>query len=204
MDDLHVNGELVAVVVEDKDADAATAGLERVVQTRPEVGLVDDGQALLDITSLGHGNDVAVGHVEDAVLLEDRAEHGLDDNAGGRVGDERGLLVQLLGEEVHTKVAVLAGGVGDGDLDDLAGAALQHQEVTDANMVAGNGDGVGQVVTAASLAADGGGTAGRSHWAGFLVDLNVNLLTTTAWVGNTVGKLVDAVTERVVVACATV
>lgn len=113
VDNLHVNGELAALVVQDEDADAAAAGLESIGQTRPQVGLVNDRQALLNITGLGHGNNVATLHVQDTVLLEDRAEHGLDNNAGGRVGDKGRLLMQLLGEQVNTEVAVLAGGIGD-------------------------------------------------------------------------------------------
>ena len=202
MHDLHVNGKLVAVVVENKDTDAATTSVESTRQASPEVGLLANSEALLDVTVLGHGGDVALGHVQDAVLLEDGAHHGLDNNAGGRVGDVRGLLVELLGEQVNTEVAVLASGSRDGDLDDLAGAALEHQEVTNANVMAGNGDGVGQVavaVTAAGLATVRG-TAGRSHWCGaLLTDLDVNVLTTTGVV-DAVGKLVDALTERVVVA----
>lgn len=139
MDDLHLNSELMAAVVEDQDTDAAAAGLESLLQTRPQVGLVNDLEALLDVAGLGHGGDVAVSHVEDAVLLEDGAEHGLDNNAGGRVGDEGGLLVQLLGEEVNTKVAVLASGGRGRDADDLAWSALEHQEVTQADVVAGDG-----------------------------------------------------------------
>lgn len=110
VDDSHLNSELTAAIVENEDTDAAAARLESLLETRPQVGLVNDGQALLDITSLGHGGDVAVSHVEDTVLLEDGAEHGLDNNAGGRVGNEGRLLVQLLGEEVNTEVAVLASG----------------------------------------------------------------------------------------------
>merc|ERR1712000_557941 len=100
VDDLHVDSELAATVVEDEDTDGAATGLESLAETGIEVGLVNDGETLLDVASLGHGDDLALLHVEDAVLLEDRAEHGLDDNTGGGVGDERGLLVQLLGEEV--------------------------------------------------------------------------------------------------------
>lgn len=50
MDDLHVNGELATVVVENKDADGATAALEGIVKTSPEVGLVNNWERLLDIT----------------------------------------------------------------------------------------------------------------------------------------------------------
>lgn len=203
MHHLHVHGELVAVVIEDEDADAAAASVESAGQTSPEVGLLADGKVLLDVTGLGHGDDVAVSHVQDAVLLEDGAHHGLHNNAGGGVGDVRGLLVELLGEQVNTEVAVLAGGSRDGDLDDLAGTALEHQEVTDADVVAGDGDGVGQVavaVVATARLTSVGGTAGRSHGCGaLLTDLDVDLLTTTGVV-DAVGKLVDALTERVVVA----
>jgi hypothetical protein len=143
VDDSHLNSELTAAIVENEDTDAAAARLESLLETRPQVGLVNDGQALLDITSLGHGGDEAVSHVEDTVLLEDGAEHGLDNNAGGGVGNERRLLVQLLGEEVNTEVAVLASGRRGRDADDLAGTALQHQEVTQADVVAGDGDSVG-------------------------------------------------------------
>jgi hypothetical protein len=145
VDDLHVDSHLTTMVADDEDTDAATARLERLLQTGPQVALVNDRQVLLDVTSLGHGDNGAVLHVKDTVLLEDGAEHGLDDDAGCRVGDERRLLVQLLGEEVDTKVAVLAGSRRGGDADDLAGAALQDEDVTQADVVAWDGDGVGGV-----------------------------------------------------------
>ena len=147
MDDLHVNGELTSTVVEDEDTNGATARLESAAEAGVEVGLVNDRETLLDVTSLGHGNDLTLLHVEDTVLLEDRAEHGLNDNTGGRVGDERGLLVKLLGEEVDTKVAVLTGSRGGRDADDLAGAALEHQEITQTDVVAWDADGVGNTVS---------------------------------------------------------
>jgi hypothetical protein len=50
--------------------------------------------------------------------------------------------MQLLGEEVDAQVSMLAGGVGGGDLDDLARATLKHQEVTDSDVVGGDGNGV--------------------------------------------------------------
>jgi hypothetical protein len=51
--------------------------------------------------------------------------------------------VQLLGEEINTQVAVLASGSGGSDADDLARTTLKDQEITKADVVAGNGDGVG-------------------------------------------------------------
>ena len=90
----------------------------------------------------GRGHTSAILEVEDTVLLEDRAEHGLDDDARAGVRDERRLLVQLLGEEVDAQVAVLAGRGRSRDADDLAGTALQDQQVADADVVGWDGDGV--------------------------------------------------------------
>lgn len=169
VDDSHLNSELTAAIVENEDTDAAAARLESLLETRPQVGLVNDGQALLDITGLGHGGDEAVSHVEDTVLLEDGAKHGLDNDAGGRVGNEGRLLVQLLGEEVNTEVAVLASGRRGRDANDLARTALEHQEVTQADVVAGDGDSVGLL-----LGGRGGCTVRRVS---ILVNINnINLL----------------------------
>lgn len=143
VDDLHVDGHLATVVGDDEDTDGAAARLESLLEAVPEGALVDDGEVLLDIAGLGHGDDGAILHVEDAVLLEDGAEHGLDDDAGGGVGDEAGLLMELLGEEVDTEVAVLAGGSGGGDADHLARAALEDEDVAETDVVAGDGDGLG-------------------------------------------------------------
>jgi hypothetical protein len=194
VDDLHVDSELLAVVVEDKDAEAATARLEGAREAAGEVGLVNDLEALLDVTSLGHGDNVAVLEVQDTVLLEDGAEHGLDDDAGGGVGDEGGLLVQLLGEEVNTEVAVLASGRRGRDADDLAGAALEHQEVAEADVVAGDGDSVGDIAVAGVTGAGTGGTA-------LLVDIHINVVVVlvATGVGDAVSQLVHAGAEAVVV-----
>lgn len=167
VDDLHLNSELAAAVVENKDTDAAAARLESLLETRPKVGLVNDSKALLDIAGLGHGSDVAVRHVKDTVLLEDRAEHGLDDNAGGRVGNEGRLLVQLLGEEVNTKVAVLASGRRGRDADDLAWSALEHQEVTQTDVVAGDGHSVRLRLGSGSW---------TSRGISIVADININVL----------------------------
>ncbi len=88
MDDLDVDGELAAVVAEDEHANATASGAEGPVDLLPEVGLVEDSEALLDLTRLGHAGEVAVRHVENTVLLEDGTQHGLDDDAGRRVRDE--------------------------------------------------------------------------------------------------------------------
>lgn len=144
MDDLVVDSHLHTIVVDDEDADGATAVVEGLGEAGSKTALVKDGKTLLDVTSLGHGNNTAVfTDVKNAVLLEDRAEHVLNNDRRGGVGDEGGLLVQLLGEEVNTEVAVLASLRRGGDADDLARAALEDQEIANADVVAGDGDGVG-------------------------------------------------------------
>ena len=57
MENLHVDDELAAAIIDDEDPDAATTSLEGFAEAGPEVGLIDDGEGLLDITGLGHGND---------------------------------------------------------------------------------------------------------------------------------------------------
>jgi microcystin degradation protein MlrC len=144
VDNLVVDSHLHTVVVDDEDTDAASAVVERLCQAVEESALVEDGEALLDVTRLSHGNNATVlTDVKNTVLLEDRAEHVLDNDGGSRVGDEAGLLMELLGEEVNTEVAVLASLRRGGDADDLARAALEDQEIANADVVARDGDGVG-------------------------------------------------------------
>jgi len=110
MEDLEVDGELTAMVIEDLDADATTTALEGFRKAGPEVGLIDDGNGLLDITSLGHSNNSAILEIKDTILLEDWAEHSLDDNTWAGVGNEGRLFMQLLGEEINPQVPVLTSG----------------------------------------------------------------------------------------------
>lgn len=177
MDDLHVDGHLATVVGDDEDTDGAAARLESLLETVPERALVNDGEVLLDIASLGHGDDGAVLHVENTVLLEDGAEHGLDDDAGGRVGDEAGLLMELLGEEVDTEVTVLASGGGGGDADDLARAALEDEDIAEADVVAGDGD---------SLGSRAGASAGGGTGRGISLNVAVSVVVVVAHFGRCV------------------
>lgn len=57
VEDSHVADKLTAVVADDEGTDAATARLESALEALVEVGLLADGQVLLDITGLGHGDD---------------------------------------------------------------------------------------------------------------------------------------------------
>jgi hypothetical protein len=73
VDNLVVDSHLHTIVIDDEDADAATAVVERLCQAGDETALVKDGKALLDITRLGHGDNATVlTDVENTVLLEDR------------------------------------------------------------------------------------------------------------------------------------
>lgn len=193
MNNLHVDGELTATVRNDKHADGTTASLESGLQTRPEIALLNDREVLLDVTCLGHGDDRTILDVQDTVLLEDRAKHGLDDNGGGGVRDGAGLLVELLGEEVDTEITVLAGGGRGGDADHLAGAALEDQDIAQADVMAGDGDGGGGVVV--------GSGANTAAGARRRADLGVlNMAGSFMVVKNTVSQLVDTMAEGVVVA----
>lgn len=152
MNDLVVDGQLPTAVVNDQHANAATTVGEGFVEPGPQAVLVNDRQALLDIARLGHSDHAAIiAHIEDTVGLEDRTKHVLDDDGGRGVRDKAGLLVKLLGEEIHPEIAMLARLGRGGDADNLARAALQDQKVTDADMVARNRDGVAGEVTAIAL-----------------------------------------------------
>lgn len=100
--------------------------------------------------------------------------------------------MQLLGEEVNAKVSVLAGGSGGGDADDLARSALQHQEVAEADVMARNGNSVGDI-RATSWA-----RAAVSH-PDLLLNVHVNVVMVVVRVDNLVSKLVDTLAEGVVV-----
>ena len=81
MDDLVVHGELTPSIIDDQYTNTATAVGEGVIESRPQSTLINDWKTLLHIASLGHGNNTAVvANVENAVLLENGAEHVLDDD----------------------------------------------------------------------------------------------------------------------------
>lgn len=81
MDDLEVDSKFMTVIIDDKNTNAATAVVEGFGQAFEEVALVKDAKALLDIAGFGHGDNTAiVTDVKNTVLLEDRAEHVLDDD----------------------------------------------------------------------------------------------------------------------------
>lgn len=102
--------------------------------------------------------------------------------------------MQLPGEQVNTEVTVLACGRRGRDANDLAGTSLKHHEVTNANVVARDGNCVGQIRLAFTAAR----ARGRSRSRAF-VDIHFNVVMASG-MDNLVCKLVHAVAERVVVA----
>lgn len=196
MDDLVVDDELAATVVDDEGTDGTTAVSEGIADALEEVALGDDGETLLDIAGLGHGDEtVVITEVQDAVGLEDGAEHGLDNHGGRGIGDEAGLLLQLAGEEVDTEVTVLAGLGGDRDADHLARAALKDQDVADADEVAGDGDGLASGAAVAGLD-DADVLTGSSD----LTGVGLLMLGVGEGVQDTVGSALNAAAEGVVLA----
>jgi len=65
----------------------------------------------------------------------------VEDNRGRWVRDDTWFLMELLGEEVNTKVSVLTSLGGGSNADDLTWAVLKDHEVTDADVVAWDGEG---------------------------------------------------------------
>lgn len=196
VDDLVVDDELTATVVDDEGTDGTTAVSEGIADTLEEVALGDDIETLLDITALGHGDEtVIITEVQDAVGLEDGTEHGLDNHGGRGVGDKAGLLLQLAGEEVDTEVTVLAGLGGDRDADDLARTTLKDQDVADTDEVAGDGDGLASGAAVTGLD-DANVLTGSSD----LTSVRLLMLGVGEGVHDTVGGALNATAEGVVLA----
>ena len=177
------------------------------------MSLVNDRESLLDVTSLGHTNKAAVvAHVEDAVLLEDGAEHALHNDRGLRIADETRFFLQLAGEEVDTEVSVLACLWGRRDADDLAWSALKDDEVADADELAGDGNSISGAadawlneadVLAVALAVADWTTVAVFFDDDFLADLNIVVavvVTTAEGVDDAVKATLDTAAEGVVLA----
>jgi len=203
VDDLEVNDELTATVIDDEGTDRATTIGKGITDTLEQAALGDDRQTLLDITGLGHGDELAViTEVENTVGLVDGAQHSLDNHGGRGVSDEAGLLLQLAGEQVDTEVAVLAGLGGHGDPDDLAGTALEDQDVANADEVAGDGDGLaGNAASAgldnADLLTDAVREAGG---AALVADDDLLAVVVVEWMHDAVGGTLNTTAEGVVLA----
>lgn len=142
MHDLVVDRQLLAVVADHQHPYGAGALAESLPQLVPQVALVNDLQSLLDLTGLSHGNELAVvADVDEPVLLEDGAEERVEDDGWRWVRDDARLLMKLLGEQVNTEVPVLTSLSRGSDADDLAWAVLKDDQVTDADVMAWDGEG---------------------------------------------------------------
>ena len=206
MDNLVVNHQLSATIINDQCSNAASTVCESCLDLAIETTLINDPQTLLDVTSLGHADNQPIRtYVEDAVLLVDRAEHALNIDAGLRVAHEGALFLKLASEQIDTQVSVLTGLRRGSDADDLAWTTLKDDEITDANELAGNCDSVGGEAATrldeADLLAD---TLSHAAWATFLVfddDLFAVMVVMMAErVRDTVGSTLEAAAEGVVFA----
>lgn len=83
MDDLVVNSQFASSIVDDQHPNTTSTIGKGIVESGPQPALIDNRKTLLDITSLGHGDDTSViTDVENTVLLEDGTEHALHDDRG--------------------------------------------------------------------------------------------------------------------------
>jgi hypothetical protein len=178
MGNLVVDGELLSVVGDDEDTDRSGSTTESLLELGEELALVDDLEALLDLSRLGHGDEsTVIADVDETVLLEDWAEEGVEDNGWRWVRDNAWLFVQLLGEEINTEVTMLSGLSGSGDANDLAWAVLEDDKVTNADVVAWDGEGVlGDVVDRRDVGVLLVGVVRRGHLAAVRVVVNVVVL----------------------------
>jgi hypothetical protein len=112
--------------------------------------------------------------------------------------------VELAGEDVHAEVAVLASLRGDVDADDLARTALEDQEITNANEVAGDGDGAWRDASTRADYADFLTDATADLAGTVLIGCNAEIVLAGAFmlqgVKETVGSALNAAAEGVVVA----
>jgi len=137
MDDLVVNGQLLPVVIDDKNTDRPRSVTKGILELTPKMTLVNNLETLLDLTALGHGDQFSIiTDVDKSVLLEDGSEKRMENDRGRRVGDHTRFFVKLLGEQVNTEVSVLTSLGRSGDTDDLARAVLKNHEIANADVVA--------------------------------------------------------------------
>jgi hypothetical protein len=204
--DLVVHSKLLAVVRDDEHTDGAGTAAKGLLETRPEVALINNLETLFDLTSLGHGNELTIiTDVDETVLLEDGAEQAVEDHGGRRVGDNTRLLVELLGEEVNTEVTVLAGLGGGGDANDLARTVLKDDQITNTDVVARDGEGRGlsrvgggDVAWSGRPVGDAVGLVGMAVGDGHVVEFLGGVVVSS--VAASVGLFVVTVSEAVVLA----
>lgn len=146
MNDLVVNNELPSTIVNNQSSNTASTLTISSLDSVEELVVVNDRQTLLHITSLGHADNAAiVANVQNTVLLEDRSQHALHIDRCLWVGVEAGFLLKLLGEEIHTEIAVLSSLSTHTDADNFTRSALKNDQIANADEVARDGDCVGSI-----------------------------------------------------------
>lgn len=109
MNSLVIHCELSALIGNNQYTNRARSTTKGLLQTRPEMSLINNLESLLDFPSLRHCNELAVlSDINEPVLFENRAKKGVKDNGRRGMGNHTWLLVELLGEQINTKVTVLA------------------------------------------------------------------------------------------------
>ena len=201
---LVVDSKFATTIIDDQHTHTSAAIGKGIVQPRPKSTLINDWQPLLNVTRLSHSNNTAIiTDVKDTVLLENWAEHVLDNDRWGRIRDKARLLVELFGEEVYAKVAVLASLSRGGDANDLARSALKDQQVANANVVARDGYCIPHSATTFDIAdslmrpvTD----ASRSSLTIFPLDDDLlSLMVRSKGVENAIRRLLQTVAEGVIV-----
>jgi hypothetical protein len=201
MNNLVVNYQLAATIIDDQCSNTSSAVCESRINLVEKTTLVNDPQTLLDITSLGHTDDQTItAYVENAILLVDWAEHALYVNARLRVAHEGALFLKLTGEEIHTQVSVLTSLWRGGDADDLAGTPLKDYKVTNADELARDCDSVGWEAARFDVADLLTNTFSHAGWTSFIFDDHLFAVMVTEWVSNTIGGTLKATAEGVVFA----
>jgi hypothetical protein len=159
MNDLVVDRKLASLVTHNLNTNAAAAIAKGFGQLVKHAFSFNHRQPLSDIPRFGHGNHSSIiTYVKDTVLLEDRPKHSLYDDAWSRGRYKAGLLMELLGEDVDTKIVQLTGVSRGRDADDLADMSLQDQEIAITDVVARDTDGVGGTIS------PGGTGTLAGHW----------------------------------------
>ena len=206
MDDLVINSQLTPTIIDNQDTDAPSTIGKRLINSRPQSTLINDRKTLLDLPRLSHGdNTTIVTNIKNTVLLEHRAEHVLHNHRRLGVGHEAGLLMKLLGEKIHSEIAVLTSLRRRCDTNDLARTTLEDQEIADANMVARDGDGIGCNTTLDEANALTH-TFADAGWATVIFAIDDDFFTISAvmmwveWMQDTVCGALKAATEGVVIA----
>jgi len=88
VNDLQINSKLSTMIADYQNSNTSTARLESFSETGPEVGLINDWQGLLNISGLGHSDNIAILQIKNTILLENGTQHSLYDNTWAWVGDE--------------------------------------------------------------------------------------------------------------------